>query len=86
MAPVALAANIEHGKMLYEQNCTRCHDTHVHSRPDRRIGSLEALGNQVKRCEQGQTYGWPQSDIDDVVAYLDKTFYKFGGATGEPKK
>ena len=42
-------ANIEHGKTLVEQHCTRCHDTGVYSRPDRRVGSLEALKNQVKR-------------------------------------
>ncbi len=81
-----LAANIEHGKTLLDQNCTRCHDTRVFTRPDRRIGSLEALKNQVKRCELGQSYNWPQPDIDDVVAYLDATFYKFAGATGGTQK
>lgn len=30
----ALAASIEHGKILYEQHCTGCHDTRVHTRPD----------------------------------------------------
>ena len=82
----ALAANIEHGKILYEQHCTRCHDTRVHTRPDRRIGSVEALKNQVKRCELNQSLKWPQPDIDDVVAYLDATFYKFAGAAGAAQK
>ena len=78
----AFAANIEHGKILYEQYCTRCHDTRVHTRPDRRIGSLEALKNQVKRCELNVgSLNWPQPDFDDVVAYLNTTFYKFGDAT-----
>ena len=82
----AFAANIEHGKTLVEQHCTRCHDTGVYSRPDRRIGSLEALKNQVKRCELSQSLQWPPPNIDDVVAYLDATFYKFGGASsGAPK-
>lgn len=74
------AADIEHGKTLVEQHCTRCHDTSVYSRSDRRIGSLEALKNQVKRCELSQSLQWPQPNIDDVVAYLDAIFYKFGGA------
>ena len=51
----AFAANIEHGKILLEQHCTRCHDTRVYTRPDRRIGSLETLKNQVKRCELSQS-------------------------------
>ena len=82
----ALAANIEHGKILLEQHCTRCHDTRVYTRPGRRIGSLEALKNQVKRCELSQSLQWPQPDIDDVVAYLDATFYKFAGAAGAAQK
>jgi hypothetical protein len=82
----AFAANIEHGKILLEQHCTRCHDTRVYTRPDRRIGSLEALKNQVKRCELSQSLKWPQPDIDDVVAYLDAAFYKFGAATDAPRK
>jgi hypothetical protein len=82
-APVpGFAANIEHGKILYEQHCTRCHDTRVFTRPDRRIGSLEALKHQVKHCELGQSLKGPH----DVVAYLDATFYKFGGATGGTQK
>jgi mono/diheme cytochrome c family protein len=82
----AFAANIEHGKTLVEQHCTRCHDTGVYSRPDRRVGSLEALKNQVKRCELSQSLQWPQSNIDDVVAYLDATFYKFGDASDRVQK
>jgi len=82
----ALAASIEHGKILYEQHCTGCHDTRVHTRPDRRISSLEALKKQVKRCELNQSLNWPQQDIGDVVAYLDATFYKFGGAAGTAHK
>ena len=82
----AFAANIEHGKTLYEQHCTRCHDTRVHTRPDRRIGSLEALQSQVKRCEHNAPVDWPQRDVDDAVAYLNATFYKFGDATGGTQK
>ena len=82
----AFAADIEHGKLLYEQHCTRCHDTRVFTRPNHRIGSLEALKNQVKRCELIASVHWPPADADDVAAYLDTTFYKFGGATGAAQK
>ncbi len=82
----AFAANIGHGKILLERHCTRCHDTRVYSRPDRRIGSLQALESQVKRCERSQSLKWPQGDVDDVVAYLDATFYKFGATTGGAQK
>ncbi len=79
----AFAADIEHGKILLDQHCTRCHDTRVFTRPDRKIGSLEALRSQVKRCESSQSLDWPQPDVDDVAAYLNAAFYKFGGATAQ---
>ncbi len=79
------AATIEHGKILVEQHCTTCHDSRVFTRPDHKIRSLEALKNQVESCEARQTLEWPQSDVDDVIAYLDATFYKFGSATKAQK-
>jgi len=82
----APAASIEHGKLLYEQHCTRCHDSRMFTCPNRQIGSLEALKNQVKRCETNESLLWPQPDVDDVVAYLDAAFYKFGAATDAPRK
>ena len=82
---LASAADIEHGKFLYTQHCTRCHDTRVHTRTDRRIGSLAALKTQVDRCELNASVHWPQSAVDDVVAYLDADFYKFG-TTGAAQK
>ena len=82
MIPASVfAVDIEHGKKLYAQYCTRCHDTSVHTRAGRKMNSLEALKNQVERCEVMRSAEWPQPDIDDVVAYLNATFYKFGGDT-----
>jgi mono/diheme cytochrome c family protein len=86
MTAPALAANIEHGKTLVEQNCTRCHDSRVFTRPDHKIRSLDALKAQVERCESNVPVDWPQQDYDDVVAYLDATFYKFGGGAGAAQK
>ncbi len=85
LAPV-LAADIEHGKALLEQHCTRCHDTRVFTRPDHRIHTLEALKGQVERCEANAHVHWPQSDFDDVVAYLNAAFYKFGDAADGAQK
>ncbi len=50
------------------------------TRPDHRIRSLEALKNQVESCEARQTSEWPQSGVDDVIAFLDATYYKFGAS------
>ena len=81
----ASAANSEHGKSLYEQHCTQCHNTRVFTRPDHRIRSLEALKKQVERCERNASVHWPQSEVDDVVAYLDASFCKFGVPRARPR-
>jgi mono/diheme cytochrome c family protein len=73
----AHAANVEHGKVLYQANCTSCHNTSVFTRPDRRVNSLPALEAQVGRCKSARGLDWSDQDIADVVAYLNADFYHF---------
>jgi mono/diheme cytochrome c family protein len=79
------AANIERGKELVQENCMTCHDSimggngnEIYTRPNRRIHSLSELRQQVKRCKNSLKEPWPDDQIDDVVSYLNQTFYKFG--------
>lgn len=78
------AADIERGKQLHEENCLKCHTSimggdpnSIYTREDRRIGSLAALDKQVRRCKTSLGVSWPDDQIDDVVTYLNETFYKF---------
>lgn len=78
------AGDIERGKELHKENCTSCHasalggdGTKIYTRADRKIDSYEALENQVKRCKTALGVSWPEHQIDDVLAYLNETFYKF---------
>jgi mono/diheme cytochrome c family protein len=65
------------GKLLHEQSCTKCHDTAVYSRPDKRITSLGALQGQVRRCTRPAGAEWDKQDIADVVEYLNRNYYHF---------
>lgn len=65
------------GKLLHEQSCTKCHDTSVYSRPDKRINSLGALQGQVNRCTRPAGAEWDKQDIAHVVEYLNRSFYHF---------
>ena len=40
--------------------------------------SLSELRHQVNRCTTSLEEPWPDDQIDDVVAYLNRNFYKFG--------
>ncbi len=84
LATPALASDINRGKSLHDDNCIECHvsiqggdGSGIYTRPDRRIDSLPALRSQVNRCKNSMGVSWPQDQIDDVVTYLNRTYYKF---------
>ncbi len=71
------AADLKAGQALHDANCLKCHDSAVYTRNDRRVGSLAGLRKQVIRCEQSMGLTWFDEQIDDVVHYLNATYYKF---------
>jgi cytochrome c5 len=71
------AANVENGKKLYAANCTTCHDTKIHTRPNRIIHTYGDLVNRVKFCDAQAKAGFSESQINDVADYLNVNFYKF---------
>lgn len=80
----AIAADIQRGKQLHDENCLKCHTSimggdpnSIYTREDHRMTSLAALDKQVRRCKTSLGVSWPDDQIDDVVAYLNQTFYKF---------
>ncbi len=80
----AYATDISRGKQLVNENCIHCHasmfggdGSAIYTRPDRRIHSLEQLNKQVHRCKNSLGVSWPEDQIADVVAYLNKTYYHF---------
>lgn len=74
---LALAADIKNGETLLKGNCTACHDDSMYSRKDKRITSLDGLNKQVSRCELSLGLKWFDKDINDVVSYLNQTYYHF---------
>jgi cytochrome c553 len=72
-----VTATADNGATLHKENCTSCHDDSVYTRKDRRVTSLAGLKKQVQRCELSQGLKWFDEDVDDVVNYLNTTYYKF---------
>lgn len=71
------AADPERGRMLYENHCTGCHTSSVHDRSETRATSLDRVFFEVDRWNREQELGWNDSDVADVVEYLEETFYQF---------
>ena len=70
-------ADAEHGQKLHEEQCMKCHDSGVYTREDRRVADRDALVKQVKRCELNLGLQWFDTDVNDVVQYLNQSYYKF---------
>ena len=84
MSTVTHAGDLKNGKILHDSNCMSCHTTimngkpnDIYTRENRRIESYEGLVNQVNRCESNLGIVWPQTQVDDVVTFLNQSFYKF---------
>jgi len=80
----AIAGSVENGRELHNENCVSCHKsmvggdgTGIYTREDRKMDSYETLKNQVMRCKTALGVPWPEHQIEDVIAYLNATFYKF---------
>ena len=78
------AADIEKGRRLHDQQCTRCHieryggdGSQMYLRKDRLIRDRVALGQRVATCNTMINAGWFPEDEENVAAYLAQRYYKF---------
>lgn len=71
------AADLANGEKLVGQNCIRCHDDSVYTRPNRRVKTLPGLGKQVRFCKDTIGITWFDDEVDDVVYYLNDQYYHF---------
>ena len=75
MATIPLLAG--EGKVLYQENCTKCHGTEVFTREDRGIKNLEGLNKRVKQCNNAVENILSDDELKFVADYLNENFYKF---------
>ncbi len=76
VATVAGATEFE-PESYHANNCTRCHDSHVYVRDDRRVTSYPALQAQVARCDANLGTKLFPDDLTLLVDHLNGTYYKF---------
>ncbi|GEM_PF-227663 len=79
----SIAANPAHGKDLHDANCQSCHASlmsgnanQIYTRSNRRVTTISGLKNQVTRCKTTVGVAWPDDQVEDVVEYLNNTFYQ----------
>lgn len=79
LAVVASSAGetFDRGQALYENHCTSCHETAVHTRDRHRATSVAELRNWVATWSFHAALGWTGEEIDDVTDFMNRRFYHF---------
>ena len=72
-----LAADIENGNDLHFEQCTGCHGSEVYAHAGRKMKDLAQLGKQVRFCQNAVGASWFDDEVDDVIEYLNATYYHF---------
>ncbi|MEA3369967.1 MAG: cytochrome c [Campylobacterota bacterium] len=72
------AKDAQNGKDLYyEAKCQKCHTSEDFTSEKRKVKDYAKLQWRVKRCDFTMDAGWFDEDVEDVVHYLNSSFYKF---------
>ena len=74
--PTAAAGNAERGARLH-QDCLGCHGTELYMPPRAKVKSLAALKKEVVRWNDRMNPKFTNQEVDDLVAWLNRDFYKF---------
>jgi mono/diheme cytochrome c family protein len=75
-SPLANAANFARGQELFEDHCQACHND-FHRPDDRNVKSLSELRKRVEAWSAHAATDWKRDEIDDVLEYINRSFYKF---------
>jgi mono/diheme cytochrome c family protein len=71
----AQVPDFERGRLLYENHCVVCHTPKVHRRVPPLPTDKDHLRFIVTVWVRHESMRWSQQDIEDVVHYLDRTYY-----------
>ena len=70
------AQNFGRGEELYEDHCQACHEDLMHEK-NRKLKSLTELRDRVQAWATHTGNPWTREEVDDVLYYLNKSFYRF---------
>ncbi len=81
LTSVAIAEEVPNAangqKLFNESRCLECHGVDLFTSKNRKVQNLPGLESMVRRCDANLSTNWFDDQILDVVAYLNKAYYKF---------
>lgn len=83
-APALLLGDAGNGARLHAVKCVACHNAQfagkgeqMYLREGRMVKSIEGLLARVEFCNKQTRAGLTEDEINDVVRYLNESFYQF---------
>ena len=77
LSVVAVAADVDRGRALYESRCFECHSPAAHSRPAHVARDFDEIRAWVRRWNTNLGLQWTDEDIADVTVYLNNAYYRY---------
>jgi cytochrome c5 len=65
------------GQLLYQNHCMVCHESNVHIRERKKVGSLADITMWVSKWSDYRKLDWSTDEIRAVRDYLNQTYYHF---------
>lgn len=75
-APAPRAGDAASGEKLH-RSCLQCHGTEAYVPPHRKVQSLDHLRRETERWADHYNPKPTSQEIEDLVAYLNRDFYRF---------
>lgn len=73
----AQSADPQRGLMLYETQCTGCHDSLFHLTGPRKAQNYAEILVEISRWAEAIELEWTNEEIADVADYLNTKLYKY---------
>jgi len=73
----AQAQNFARGQELFEHHCHGCHGDLKFAEKEGKAKNLTDLRKKITSWAQHSGTEWGKSEVDDVLYYMDKSFYHF---------
>lgn len=83
-SPAPARADLQRGRLLYENHCQACHASTVHVREHRKAKSPAELRAYIQRWAGELKLPWTADEVDDVYQHLNNLYYKF--PVGKPSR
>ena len=75
------AENFERGQELFQDQCVGCHGELNFASKGSKVKKLSDLHKKISSWATHSGTDWSKSEIDDVMDYLNKSFYHFKSET-----